>query len=191
MIPRILATLIALATLGACAATGATPLAGGGDGASGSESPATVMGTFDQEALEAKFETVFTRDELTESKRRYTADYKLPLGLEFTIHPADEMRRILETSLRLSVGRNGSDVAIERVWFRLMLRRQPEALRWLRDQRDEYLADPGADVSIRSLFGPLCAGFFAFGSETSPDGKATTMGYFVETQDAHVNCQGK
>ena len=40
------------------------------------------------------------------------------------------------------------------------------------------------------MFGPACAGFFAFGADTSPTGEATTMGYFIETQDAHVNCQG-
>jgi hypothetical protein len=120
----------------------------------------------------------------------FTADYRLPLGLEFTIDPADQTQQILETSLTLSTDRDESDVTIERAWFRLMLGHQPKALAWVRDQRDEYLAAPGPDVSVRSLFGPVCVGFFAFGSKTSASGKATTMGYFVETQYANVNCHG-
>jgi hypothetical protein len=186
MIARVLAVLMALA-LGACAARGTTPAPATGS-ASGSALPATELGTFDQPALEAKFDTVFSHDDLTESKSRYTSDYRLPLGLEFTIHPADPSKRILETSLRLSVDRIPAQVAIERIWFRLMFRHSPEALAWVREQRDDYLAAPGPDSSVRRRFGPVCAGFFAFGSATSASGKATTMGYFVETQDADVNC---
>jgi hypothetical protein len=186
---RVVTVVIVLALAACATTTGSNPPPGTG-GPSGAGLPTTELGTFDQAALEAKFDTVFTHDDLTETRSRYTADYRLPLGLEFTVDPADETKRILETSLKLSTDRDESRVAIERTWFRLMLDHQPEALAWVRDKRDEYLAAPGPDVSIRSLFGAVCAGFFAFGSKTSPSGKATTMGYFVETQDANVNCHG-
>ena len=189
LLPRIAAILMAVA-LGACVAEGASPPFGSGDAGS-SGLPSTELGTFDISKYQATFDTVLTKQDLTETKRRYTADYQPPLGLEFTIHPDDETKRILETSLRLSVDRTAAEMKVERIWFRVMLAHQPEALTWIREQRDHYLAEPGADVSIRTLYGPVCAGFFAFGAETSPGGKATTMGYFVETQDAHVNCQGK
>jgi hypothetical protein len=187
MLPRLVVVLLALA-LGACTAPASSSSTAPSGGASGSALPGMELGTFDQEALEAKFGTVFTHEDLTESKSRYISDFRLPLGLEFTIHPADQTKRILETSVRLSVSRDPSQVAIERLWFRLMLAHQPDALEWLRQERDDYLAAPGPDVSVRSMFGPVCTGFFAFGSATSATGKATTMGYFVETQDAHVNC---
>ena len=74
--------------------------------------------------------------------------------------------------------RIGTQVAIERTWFRLMFRHSPDALAWVREQRDDYLAAPGADSSVRRRFGPVCAGFFAFGSatsgqKTSPRGSGT------------------
>jgi hypothetical protein len=184
-------TVVIVLALASCATTttGSNPPLGSG-GPSGAALPTTELGRFDQAALEARFDTVFTHADLTETMSLYTADYRLPLGLEFTTDPADETHQILETSLTLSTDRDESGVAIERSWFRLMLGHQPEALAWVRDQRDQYLAAPGQDVSIRSRFGPVCAGFFAFGSKTSPSGKATTMGYFVETQYANVNCHG-
>jgi len=148
-----------------------------------------VLGAFDRASLQRTFGTVLSEQDLTETKRRYTADYHLPLGLEFTIDPADASMQLLETTLRLSVDRPASEQQIERDWFRLYSSHQPEAMDWIRKQRDDYLAKPGRDTSIRSMFGPACAGFFAFGADTSPTGKATTMGYFIETQDAHVNCQ--
>jgi hypothetical protein len=189
MKPRILPALLAIALV-ACAARGTTPLPAASGGGSDSEPSSSELGTFDQPALEKTFDTVFTHEDLTFSKSRYTAGYRLPLSLEFTIHPADQAKRILETSLRLSVDRPDSEVALERTWFKLMLSHQPAALEWLRQQRDDYLARPGPDTSIRSMFGPVCTGFFTFGAETSASGRSTTMGYFVETQDAHVNCNG-
>jgi hypothetical protein len=183
-------TVVMILALTACATTtGSNPPRGTGD-PSGAALPTTELGTFDRAALEARFDTVFTHADVTETMSLYTADYHLPLGLEFTIDPADETQQILETSLTLSTDRDESSVAIERTWFRLMLGHQPDALAWVRDQRDQYLAAPGRDVSIRSMFGAVCTGFFAFGSKTSPSGKATTMGYFVETQYANVNCHG-
>ena len=149
-----------------------------------------MLGAFDRASLQRTFGTVLSEQDLTETKRRYTADYHLPLGLEFTIDPADPSMQLLETTLRVSVERTPAEQKIERDWFRLYSAHQPEAMDWIRKQRDDYLAKPGQDTSIRSMFGPACAGFFAFGADTSPTGRATTMGYFIETQDAHVNCQG-
>ena len=188
MLPRV-AIAVLVVVLVACTGTEATPSAAGSPVPS-SGFGANELGTFDQAALESTFHTIFTHEDLTFEKSRYVSDYHLPLGLEFTIHPSDQKKRILETSLRLSLERADSDVAIEKIWFRLMERYQPKVLDWLRKQRDDYLKQPGADASIRSMFGPICAGFFAFGSATSANGKATSMGYFVETQDAHVNCHG-
>jgi hypothetical protein len=181
-------TVVIVIALAACATTPASNPALGSGGSSGAALPTSELGRFDQAALEAKFDTAFSHSDLTYTMRLYTADYRLPLGLEFTTDPADVSQRIIETTLSLSTDRDEADVAIERTWFRLMLGHQPEALAWVRDQRDQYLAAPGPDVHIRSLFGAVCVGFFAFGSETSPSGKATTMGYFVETQYANVNC---
>ena len=149
-----------------------------------------MLGPFDRAALQKTFGTVLSEQDLTENKRRYTADYHLPLGLEFTIDPADPAMQLLETTLRLSVDPTPAEEKVQQDWFRQFSAHQPAALDWIRKQRDHYLAQPGPDESIRSMFGPACAGFFAFGAETSPTGKATTMGYFIETQDAHVNCQG-
>ena len=186
---RMAAALIVVGTiLGACAAP-QSGSAGFSGGAAGSEGPATVLGAFDRASLQKTFDTVLSEQDLTETKRRYTADYHLPLGLEFTIDPADPAMLLLETTLRLSVERTPAEQTVERDWFRMVAAHQPEALDWIRKQRDDYLAKPGPDESIRSMFGPACAGFFAFGAETSPTGKAETMGYFIETQDAHVNCQ--
>jgi hypothetical protein len=167
----------------------------GGSAGDGSEAPtgsnvAAALGTFDRAALEKTFGTTLTEADLTETKRRYTADYRLPLGLEFTIDPADASQHLLETSIRFSVARTDAEMRVERAWFRLVSPHQPKAVQWIRDQRDRFLAGKRADISVRSFFGPLCAGFFAFGAATSPTGKAETMGYFAETQDAHVNCQG-
>jgi hypothetical protein len=186
---RVVTVVIVLALAACATTTGSNPPLGTG-GPSGAALPTTELGTFDQAAFEARFDTVFSLADLTERMSRTTADYRQPLSLEFTIDPADETQRILETSLTVSTDRDESGVAIERTWFRLMLGQQPDALAWVRDQRDQYLAAPGPDVSIRSLFGAVCAGFFAFGSKTSPSGKATTMGYFVETLYANVNCHG-
>jgi hypothetical protein len=187
--PRVVTVVMVLALAACATTTGSNPPLGTG-GQSGAALPSTELGTFDKAAFEARFDTVFTRNDLTETMSLYTADYRLPLGLEFTIDPADETQGIVQTTLAFSTNRDELDVAIERTWFRLMLGHQPEALAWVRDQRDQYLAAPGPDVSIRSRFGAVCAGFFAFGSKTSPSGKATTMGYFVETQYANVNCHG-
>jgi hypothetical protein len=181
------AALVAVG-LAACATPG-----GGGSGGSGAPTGSTVpaaLGTFDRAALETAFDTTLTENDLTETKRRYTADYRLPLGLEFTIDPADPSRHLLETSIRFSVARTDDEMRAERAWFRLVSPHQPAAVQWIRDQRDRFLAGKRADLSVRSFFGPVCAGFFAFGAATSPTGKAETMGYFAETQDAHVNCQG-
>ena len=182
------ALIVVAAILGGCGtpASGSAAVSGG---ATGSEGPATVLGAFDRASLQETFDTVLSEQDLTETTRRYTADYHLPLGLEFTIDPADAAMQLLETTLRVSVERTPAEQTVERDWFRLFSAHQPEALDWIRKQRDDYLAKPGPDESIRSMFGPACAGFFAFGAETSPTGKATTMGYFIETQDAHVNCQ--
>jgi hypothetical protein len=187
---RLAACLVAAALLSGCGAAAQPTNGPGASGGASDEIPATVLGTFDQPALEARFGTVFTHEDLTEEKSRYTSDYRLPLGLEFTIHPSDTQKRVLETSVRLSTSRPADQVAVEKSWFHLMERYQPDVLAWLARQRDDYLAHPDADASVRSMFGPVCAGFFAFGSATSLDGRPTTMGYFVETQDAHVNCHG-
>jgi hypothetical protein len=187
---RTAASLLILAlALCACGvpAPASNPASGG---PTGSEGPATVLGAFDRATLQQTFDTVLSEEDLTETKRRYTADYHLPLGLEFTIDPADPAMLLLETTLRLSVNRSPGERKVEDDWFRVFSAHQPEALDWIRRQRDDYLKKPGPDTSIRSMFGPVCAGFFAFGADTSASGKATTMGYFVETQDAHVNCQG-
>jgi hypothetical protein len=192
MMARVTAAVVPVAfalALAACAASGTNPSASA-DGSGGSDVPATALGTMDVPALEAAFDTDFTSHVLTESKRRYTADFKLPLGVTFTTHPDDEQQQILETSVRISTDRPEPEVDVERAWFRLVANHQPEVLAWIREQRDQYLAEPGPDASIRRIFGQVCAGFFAFGAETSPTGKATTMGYFVETRDAHINCQG-
>ena len=184
--PRI-AALVCVA-LAACAAPGAT--GGSGSGAPAGSGVPAALGTFDQVALENTFDTTLTDHDLTETKRRYTADYRLPQGLEFTIDPADASQHLLETSLRLSVARTDAEMRVERAWFRVVAPHQAAAVDWIRDQRDRFLAGNRSDVSVRSFFGPVCAGFFAFGAATSPTGKAETMGYFAETQDAHVNCQG-
>jgi hypothetical protein len=174
--------------LTACATPRAT-LTGGSGGPAGSDVPA-ALGTFDRAALETTFATTLTDNDLTETKRRYTADFRLPLGLEFTIDPADASQHLLETSIRFSVARTDAEKQVERAWFRLISPHQPAAAQWIREQRDRFLAGKQTDISVRSFFGPVCAGFFAFGEATSPTGMAETMGYFAETQDAHVNCQG-
>lgn len=56
----------------------------------------------------------------------------------------------------------------QRAWFRLVRRQQPEALEWIREQRDQYPAGPGPYVSIRTIFGPVCTGFFAYGVRDEP-----------------------
>jgi len=181
-------TALACVALVACAAPGAT--GNGGSGAAAGSGVPAALGRFDKAALETTFETTLTDHDLTETKRRYTADYQLPLGLEFTIDPADASQHLLETSLRLSVARTDAEMRVERAWFRLVASHQAAAVDWIQDQRDRFLAGNRADVNVRSFFGPLCAGFFAFGAATSTTGKAETMGYFAETQDAHINCQG-
>ena len=182
---RIILAAVLVVALAGCAIGDSS--AGVGGGPTGSGGPAPVLGTFDRSALESTFDTTLTEQDLTATKRRYTADYRLPLGLEFTIDPADPTS-LVETAVRFSIDRTPAERTVERSWIELMSRLQPDALRWIRRQRDDYLADPGRDLHVRSRFGPVCAGFFTYGAETSATGRADVMGYFVETQEAHVNC---
>ena len=164
MLPRV-AIAVLVVVLVACTGTEATPSAAGSPVPS-SGFGANELGTFDQAALESTFHTVFTHEDLTFEKSRYVSDYHLPLGLEFTIHPSDQKKRILETSLRLSLERADSDVAIEKVWFRVMERYQPKVLDWLRKQ-------PGAEFVRMSGSGATC--FALFSDEAARDGAAAEV----------------
>src|SRR5215211_7338281 len=87
--PRVVTVAMVLALAACATSTGSNPPPSTGDpsGAAGSTSE---LGRFDQTALEAKFDTAFSHSDLTYTMRLYTADYRLPLGLEFTTDPADE-----------------------------------------------------------------------------------------------------
>ena len=125
----LIAALVCVA-LAACAAPGAT--GGSGSGAPAGSGVPAALGTFDKVALENTFDTTLTDHDLTETKRSYTADYRLPLGLEFTIDPADATQHLLETSLRPAevaplVG--FADQAHLTRWFRRVLGVTPAAYR--------------------------------------------------------------
>lgn len=183
-------------SLAACGGD-AVPTASPDSTSSVSAEPDSLLGFFDLEEYEQLYYTTFTTDNVTDMTAiRYRADFEYPLSLDLMIEPDDPDKAIIQTSFSFDSADEWTGIwrKAQETWFDVTDDYQPEAVGWIRQHLDEYLAAPGAAVSNRQAFGDACAGFFTLDPhqfDLSPDpldpnfGKATSIGYFVE--DSSIN----
>lgn len=145
-----------------------------------------LLGTFDVDEYNDMFGTDATTATVEGGRIRYV--YQVgQVNAEFMIDPNDEWKTILQSSFGVS------DILAEpteaeneamRTWFRITDNYQREAVDWIREKLDEYLAAPGAEMTLVEDFGDARAGFFTIQppsfDDPDPLRPASLVGFYVE-----------
>jgi hypothetical protein len=133
--------------------------------------PSTLLGTFDLATWADRFSRDFTTATVEGGKIRYVAQVG-QVGFDFMVDPADEAKTILQTSAvvdDVTVSLTQAEETALDDWFDFIDNRQPEAVDWLKGHLNDFTAAPGAEISIRELFGGVEAGFFTLPRYASPE----------------------
>ena len=155
-----------------------------------SPGPTTLLGTFDLDTFGALFGVSATTATVEGGKIRYV--YMVGQDdIEFMIDPNDEAKTIIQSSFGVSDIFAASTVAesqAQQTWFRITRERQPDAAAWIQARLDDYLAAPGAEMSLKKDFGAARAGFYTIQAPSfdNPDPlrPAGLVGFYVEDRQA-------
>jgi hypothetical protein len=148
--------------------------------------PATLFGTFDLEEYSALFGVSATTATVEGGLIRYVYDVG-EMNAEFMIDPNDESKTIVQSSFGVSdilADRTAVESEAMDTWFQVTESSQPEAAAWIREKLDEYLAAPGAEMTLNEDFGDARAGFFTLQpvsfDDPDPLRPASLVGFYVE-----------
>lgn len=144
------------------------------------DNPDEPLGVFDLEAFEGRFDVELSPLTLSASSNiQYTA--MDALGLHFTVDPNDPNNAIVGTGITSRLPDDNAATVGE--WLAFVAETQPDAAEWLTTERDNYLAAPGAEVSLAKWFGGLCAGLVASPPILEPGSDATSLYMFVQYEE--------
>lgn len=148
--------------------------------------PETLLGIFDLDEYNEMLGTDATTATVEGGRIRYVYEIG-QVNAEFMVDPNDETKTILQSSFGVS------DILTEPTerenealltWFRITEDHQPEAVAWIREKLDEYLAAPGAGMTLTEDFGDARAGFYTIQppslDDPDPLRPASLVGFYVE-----------
>ncbi|MCV0377537.1 hypothetical protein [Microbacterium sp.] len=148
--------------------------------------PPTLFGTFDLDEYNELFGVSATTATVEGGRIRYVYDVG-EVDADFMVDPNDESKTILQSSFAVSdilADPTAEESEAMEAWFRLTQGRQPEAVAWIREKLDDYLAAPGAEMTLTENFGDTRAGFFTLQpfsfDDPDPLRPASLVGFYVE-----------
>jgi hypothetical protein len=142
--------------------------------------PEAPLGLFDLDAFEGRFDVEFSARTLSESSN---IDYAAAdeVGLNFTVDPDDPSNPIVGTGITSRLPDHNAATVDE--WLAFVAETQPDAAEWLRSERDDYLAAPGAEVSLARWFDGLCAGLSTSSPILEPGSDVNSLSMFVQYEE--------
>jgi hypothetical protein len=144
------------------------------------DNPDEPLGVFDLEAFEARFDVELSTQTLSESSNiMYTAADEV--GLNFIVDPNDPNNPIFGTGITSRLPDHNAATVGE--WLAFVAETQPDAAEWLTTERDNYLAAPGAEVSLAKRFGGLCAVLVTSSPILEPDSDVNSLSMSVQYED--------
>lgn len=150
----------------------------------------TLLGRFDLEEYNDMLGVDATTATVEGGRIRYV--YELgQVNVEFMIDPNDEDKTIIQSSFGISDIRaelSAYESGALETWFRLTEGYQPDATKWIQARLDDYLAAPGAEMTLNEEFDDARAGFytiqpFSF-DDPDPMRPASLVGFYVEDRRA-------
>ena len=179
---RVAAVIATVTVVGAAAlyAFGSRPDVGSGPTprpTASTVNPNPPLGLFDLDAFEGRFDVEFSAQTLSESSN---VDYAAAdeVGLNFIVDPGDPSNPIVGTGITSRLPDHNAATVDE--WLAFVAETQPDVAGWLTSERDDYLAAPGAEVSLAKWFGGLCAGLGTSSPILEPGSDVTSLHMFVQ-----------